>query len=162
MADETHTEHHAALLRGVADHLDLAPVKQVIKTPGMRAVYRLIIYYHDRRALDSVANLCHSHTSGIELALYYRGLFGRQPLRHPVSDQRFEGFTRALQQIRFDKLGDQPGMPLYATDLWMIERAAGSFVRSVVLAPQTAQDDHAKLVAAVKTYLPETLRELTR
>jgi hypothetical protein len=49
-------------------------------------------------------------------------------------------------------------MPLYGLDFWMIERASGSFVRGVIVAPQTAQGAHAKLVEAIRTYLPEALR----
>jgi hypothetical protein len=158
MADETRTEQHAALLRGVAEYLGLQPVKRLIKTPGMRAVYRVTMVYHDRRALDSVATLCHSRT--LELALYYRGAFGRQPILHPFTETRFEAFTHALQQLHFDKLHDQPNLPLYGRDLWMVERAAGGFIRSVILAPQIAQGDHAALVEIIKTHLPETLRML--
>jgi hypothetical protein len=40
----------------------------------------------------------------------------------------------------------------------LVERAAGTFIHSVVVAPDTAVDHHARLVNAVKNGLPEALR----
>jgi len=50
-------------------------------------------------------------------------------------------------------------LPAYnLTDLWLIERAAGTFAHSVILAPELARDEYSKLVNAVKNGLPEALR----
>jgi hypothetical protein len=45
-------------------------------------------------------------------------------------------------------------------DLWLLERAAGSFNHSVVIAPALAQGAYNTLAACVKTYIPEALREV--
>ena len=154
---ETRTEQQAFLLRTIAERLGQEPVKRMIKAPGMRAVYRVIAYYHDRRALDSVATLCAMVQQDPALAVVYRGIFHHQPIRHVVPRRRYEDFVGALQKANFDHLKDQPGMPQHA-DLWMIERAAGSYVHSVLVAPETADGVHGDLVNTVKTHLPEALR----
>ena len=157
---DSHTEQQAFLLRAISERLKLEPVKQIIKQPGMRAVYRVTIDYHDRRALDSVATLYDRRGSEPVLDIVYRRLFGERPISHPIAQQRYEHFTRALQKLRFDHLKDQPGMPVYGLDFWMIERAAGAFVKNIIVAPAVAEGVHAELVHIIKTYLPEALREI--
>jgi hypothetical protein len=160
MADNTRTEQHAALLRSIAERLGLEPVKTLIRVPGMRALLRLTVYYHDRRALDAVGTLAYNRTNGIDLAVRYRGVFANKPLHYPYSENRYEGLSRALAGLHFDHLKDQPYLPLYGLDFWLIERAAGGFVHSVIVAPQSAVNDHARLVTTIKTYLPEVLKEI--
>jgi hypothetical protein len=158
MTDQARPEQQAFLLRSIAERLGQQPVKAIIKAPDVLAVYRATIYYHDRRARDSCATLCDRRSSGAQLAVAYRGAFQQKPISYPITETRYEAFTQALVKLRFDHMGDQPGMPLYGLDFWMIERAAGSFVHSVIVAPQTAQGAHAKLVGLIKEHLPEALR----
>lgn len=153
-----HPEQQAHLLRSIAERLGQMPVKTLIKAPDVLAIYRVTIYYHDRRARDSCATLYDRRGSGAQLSVAYRGAFQQKPISYPISETRYDSFTQALVKLRFDHMGDQPGMPLYGLDFWMIERAAGSFLRSIIVAPQTAQGDHAKLVELIKEHLPEALR----
>lgn len=81
-------------------------------------------------------------------------------IRHSISLGRLTALLLAWQQAGFDRLSDQPELPLHGLDLWLLERAAGTFVHSVIVAPQTATGQHAALVAAVREYLPEALREV--
>lgn len=155
---DSRTEQHAFTLRAIGERLRLEPVKKIITAPGLCAVYRVTIYYHDRRALDSVATVCEPLGGDPELTIYYRGAFGEQPIKHMIPRSRYEGFTGSLQQLRFDHLKDQPGMPQHGLDFWMVERAAANFVHSVIVAPETAEEVHAELVNAIKTYLPEAVR----
>ena len=156
---DSRTAQHAHLLRSIGERLKQRPVKQIIKQPGMRAVYRVTIFYHDRRALDSVATLYDRHTVDPELAIAYQGAFREKLLKYPVSRIRYEDFVSKLHHLRFDHLRDQPSLPQYQNvDLWLIERAAGTFVRSIIVAPETAQDVHGEIVNMIKTYLPEALR----
>lgn len=156
---DSHTEQHAFLLRSIAERLKQPPVRQIIKQPGMRDVYRVTIFYHDRRALDSVATLTNRHTAEPQLAIAYRRVFRERPLLHTIPRTRYEHFVNTLNHLRFDHLRDQAGLPQYQSlDLWMIERAAGTFVRGIILAPETAEGVHAEVVNAIKTHLPEALR----
>jgi hypothetical protein len=45
-------------------------------------------------------------------------------------------------------------------DVWLVERAAGSYFHDVVLSPGTATGHHRELVIAIKTHLPEAIRGL--
>ena len=162
MVSSARPEQQAALLRAVAEHLGLPPVKRLIRAPGVTAVIRVTAYYHDRRALDSVATLWHSRVEGNKLAISYRGAFGQKPILHPISDNRYEALAAALSQLHFNHLHDQPTMPLHGLDFWMVERATGGFLRSVILAPDTAQAEHARLLEIIRDYLPEALRLVSR
>jgi hypothetical protein len=158
MTDQARPEQQAFLLRNIAERLAQQPVKAIIKVPDVLAVYRVTIYYHDRRARDSCATLYDRRSSGTQLSVAYRGTFQQKPITYPISETRYDSFTQALVKLRFDHMGDQPRMPLYGLDFWMIERAAGNFLRSVIVAPQTAQGAHANLVGLIKEHLPEALR----
>ena len=160
MADDTHSERHAFTLRMVAERANAVPVRTISKQPGVSAVYRLTIYYHDRRARDTVATIRRTKGADITLTITYDGLFREKVIVHPVSPQRYEAFDLALRKLPFDKLADQPRLPNYGSDLWLVERAAGTFIHSVVLAPQTASDVYAQLAETMTAYLPEALKEV--
>jgi hypothetical protein len=159
---DSRTVQQAFLLRSIAERLGQEPVKQLIKAPGMSAVYRIIVYYHDRQALDSVATMCELVHHDPELTLVYRGIFRERPIKHTIPRRRYEDFTQAMQQVQFDQLKDQPGMPQSGADFWMIERAAGTYVHSVIVAPETATGGHVALVHAVQSHLPEALRMISK
>jgi hypothetical protein len=91
----------------------------------------------------------------------YRRALDQKPLRYHLDDERYHQWVSALQGLRFDQLPDQPDLPPYdSLDVWLIERAAGTFYHGVILAPATAQDIYARLVNAVKHGVPEVLREV--
>ncbi|NDJ60144.1 MAG: hypothetical protein GYB67_03415 [Chloroflexi bacterium] len=149
----------APLLRAVAESLHLPKITAVAREPGMQAVYRITIHYYDRRFCDSVGTLRHKLTTGAALTMHYQRALSDKPLTHTLLPRRCQEWAHTLQRLRFDSLPDQPGLPDYdATDLWLIERAAGSFTKSVIVAPDLATGGHADLVAAVRAHLPETLR----
>lgn len=155
-------DYQAYLLRVIEDELGLKPAEQIAQRPGMRAVYRLTIRYHDSRSYDSVATLSRYVTDSPQLEVVYRGLFNRKPLTLPVEQERFDAFAGVLLKLRFDHLPDQPNIPAHGVDLWMLERAAGGFAKSIILAPKLAQDVHADLIAAVHEHLPESAKDVWR
>jgi hypothetical protein len=159
---DSHPEQQAYTLRAIAEYLGLDPLKRIARQPTVRAVYRVTIYHHDRRALDSVATLKREGQNQATLSLAYEGVFHLKPLIHTIPLERYEVFVLALQKLRFDHMSDQPGMPLYGLDFWMVERAAGAFVKSVIVAPQAAIGIHAELVTTLKIHLSEALREIAR
>jgi hypothetical protein len=152
--------YQAPALRAVADTLRLLTVAQIARQPGVIAVYRVTALYFDGRASSSVGTLKRIG-SGAVLELVYGRALGSKPLLKTLPLSRCTGFAGALATCGFDKLPDQPNLPERASaDLWLIERAAGSFVRSVIVAPALAAGAHRALVEAVQTHLPDVLREL--
>lgn len=153
---------HAPSLRAIADSMRLEPVSLLARRPGVQDVYRITVHYYDRRACDSVATLCKSITGGVTLDIVYRRALDHKPLTYRISDDRFRAFVAMIQRVRFDKLIDQPTLPVYdSTDLWMIERAAGTFSKSVILAPATVDREPYKLlIDAVRNNIPEALRQV--
>ncbi len=154
-----HTERQAALLRAVAQRLDQPPVRQLARAPGVRAVYRVTAHYDDRRALDTVVTV-RRDSAGAALTVCYEGLSHLRPAARRLTQERCAALAAAWQRAGFDRLYDQPGVTRRGLDLWLLERAAGTFVHSVIVAPQAAVDGWAALVEAVRLHLPEALREI--
>jgi hypothetical protein len=154
-------EFLASMLRSIAEQMGIIPTEQTALRPGVRAVYRLTIRYHDRRSRDSVATVTRRGGDGAELGVVFYGLFNHKPLIFPVTPQDYTAFSDGLSQLRFDRLDDQSGVPFYGVDLWMFERAAGSFYHSVIVAPELAEGTYWQLVRLAYTHLPEAVREIT-
>jgi hypothetical protein len=150
----------ASMLRSTADQAGVAPLREIAKQPFVSAAYRLIIRYHDRRAADSIATLRRIGRGEVLLEVVYRALFNHKPLAFRVEQERYDALVASLHSIRFDAMKDQLNIPTHGVDLWMIERAAGNFVKSVILAPELATDTHARLMEVVKVHLPEAVREV--
>jgi hypothetical protein len=149
----------APLLRGVAQQLQLPSVSAIARQPTSHEVYRITVHYFNGRACNSVATLRRVSTGSIVLETAYQRALGNKALVHPIDSGRYAEFVKALKGIQFDHMGDQPNLPEYnSTDLWLVERAAGTFSHGVILAPELARDSHARLVNAVKNGLPEALR----
>lgn len=151
-------EYLASLLMGIIDQMKLTPLTKLALQPGVRAVYRLTIRYHDRRAIDSVATVVRTSGNGATLEVVFRGRFDQKPLRFLVSQADYEGLTFGFQKVNFDKLGDQADLKPYGEDLWLWERAAGTFHKSVLLAPSDADGAYWQLVRLAWTHLPEAVR----
>ena len=145
------------MLLRIAERIGLPTVAQMARRPGVQVVYRVTVHYHDGRACDSVATLLKSVAEGITFEVHYQNALQGKPLTPEIAPAGYEDFVQALQHINFDRMGDQPDLSS-AADLWLLERAAGTFAHSVVIAPHSASDLHARLVNAVKNGLPEALR----
>ncbi len=151
----------APLLRSVADECHLPSVSQIARAPGMQDVYRITIHLFDRRASDSVSTLRCSTTDGAVLETVYQRTPLLKPIKHVMDAAEYDAFVKAVASVSFDRLPDQPRLPDYdATDLWLVERAAGTFLHSVIVAPDLAQNQYARLVNAVKHGLPAVLRQV--
>lgn len=153
-------DYLAAMLRAIADHCGLKPLRQVALLPGVRAAYRLTVRYHDRRAHDSAATLRVARAGGPQLEVVYRALFDHKPVQISIEAARVQAFEDALIAARFDHLRDAPNLPPHGADLWLLERAAGGFYHSVLLAPELTGGQHARIVHIVASHLPEALREI--
>jgi hypothetical protein len=159
MSSETALPYYSYVLRVIADRTGAAPLKKVALQPGLQAAYRISVHYYDKRACDSVATLCRFTSEDTRtLEVRYAGAFQEKALFHQIELEHYEAFMRVLQKVRFDHLADQPGLPAHGIDLWLVERAAGSFNKGVILSPKYAAGAYAVIVDAVKTHLPEALR----
>ena len=153
--------YHLPILRGVADSLGLETMGAIARQPGVQGVYRVTVHYFDRRASDSVATLERFSFEDATLELQFQRVLRGKALKLPISGARYETFVKALQGLGFDHMDDQPDLPNYSTtDVWLIERAAGTFAHSVIAAPELAKDSYARLVNAVKNGLPEALQQV--
>jgi hypothetical protein len=57
-------------------------------------------------------------------------------------------------------LDDAFDAPPAGVDVWLVERAAGSYFHDIVLSPGNATGHHREVVLALKTHLPESVRAL--
>ncbi len=149
----------ASALRGIGEQVGVSPLAQIAREPGMKATYRLTIRYHDRRSSDSVATLRWSNEA--VLSVVYRGLFGHRPVIFGIERERYENFAQEMTKLGFDRLGDQPNIPPHGADLWLLERASGSFYKSVVIAPELTGSVYARMVFEVHRILPEAIRAVS-
>lgn len=151
----------ASALHAVANRLGLMSVKQLATRPGMKALYRVTIYYADGYARNSVGTLRRAVLDDGLLDVVYEGLFHHKPLKHRIDPARAEKLANALQRMGFDKMGDQSGMETYHRTMWLVERAVGNFYHSVLFAPQRLEQPYVSLVNAIDAYLPESIREVS-
>lgn len=153
-------EFLASTLRAIADQMQLRPIEKLALQAGVWAVYRLTIRYHDRRARDSVATVIRRAEEGARLEVVFRKLFEDKPLVFQVRQADYEGLMTGFQQIHFDRLEDQRDIPSYGVDLWMWERAAGTFYQSVIFSPERATGEYKQLMWMARTHLPEAVQEI--
>lgn len=154
------TRGHADGLRMIAGRLDLPTLAAAARRPGINVAYRLTIQYGDGRFADQVATLTHHQDGESQLVVVYRRFTLHPALEYLLDEDRLHAFDLALRRLRFDKQDDQPGIPLYGADFWLIERASGSYFHDIVLAPETASGVHAWLVDVFRDHLPEAVRPI--
>jgi hypothetical protein len=150
------------LLRNIGLRMGVSPLKQAALQPGMTGVYRLTIHYADARAHDSIATLARVGLGRIAGEFVYLGKFAHKPIQREFSLSVYEQMADGLQRLHFDQLNDQPDVPFYGVDLWLVERAAGSFSKSIVVAPATASGVHLQLVDTLRRLFPDAVRTVPR
>jgi hypothetical protein len=79
---------------------------------------------------------------------------------HTIEAERYQALLAALRRAKFDALDDQPEVPYFGVDLWLVERASGSFYHDVVLAPDSARGFYRELILSIRQHLKESLREI--
>lgn len=150
-------------LRMIAERLHLLPLDKLIRAPGIGEGCRLTIQYHDGRLPDQVATLLISQAQAgqAQFSVSYRAPSGKPLSVTPVLPiERARAVTAGLRSLGFDRLDDMPDLPWRDADLWLVERAVGSFSRDLVLAPQQASGPYIAVVALFSTQLWEALRPL--
>lgn len=155
--------HHTTALYGVRERTRVTPIRELAKQPGIRAIYRLTMYYADGRSHNAVATLTYrAHETQHRLDVVYEGLFNHAPIEHSVPHSAYEGIRNALSKAKFDNLPDQEKPYAETRTLWMLERATGAFYKSVVLSPHHHDMPYTLITNALDHYLPEALREIPK
>ncbi|MBC8170810.1 MAG: hypothetical protein H7X77_04040 [Anaerolineae bacterium] len=153
-------DQYIHLLHNLANRAGVPPLKQVALQPGMKTVWRVTVHYDRVATSHVIVTLKRFGYENVVVETVYPGHFGNQPITRSLQLADYERLTQALQQFDFDKLSDQPNIPFYGVDVWLVERAAGGFLKSVGFSPQSASGDHARLMALLRQYLPEVTREI--
>lgn len=151
----------SAPLRFIAVRLNTPELGQVVRQAGVGEALRVTVQYHDARHPDQVATLTKSLTGTATLTTIYRRT-GSVPLRldYPIEVERMQALNANLRRINFDKVDDAPSIPWFGADLWLVERAAGSFHHDVIIAPASATGVYAEIVALIQANLREAVRAI--
>jgi hypothetical protein len=153
----------ADALRLIALRLNVPPIEVVARTPGTNEAYRITVQYLDGQHPDQIATLTlgQSGADSAKLSVHYRRADGRPLVLTPLlPPEQARNFSTELRTLGFDRLDDMPDLPWRSAELWLIERAAGAFVRDLVLSPGTAQGKYFKIVTSVREKLPEAVRPI--
>ncbi|WP_119068005.1 hypothetical protein [Aggregatilinea lenta] len=147
-------------IRLIALRLSQDELRHLTFQPGINEAFRITIQYHDGRHPNQVATLTRNHTGAAPLTVVYDKPGKDVRFSYPIPPERYQSLLLALRRIKFDKLDDQPEVPFFGVDLWLVERASGSFYHDVVLSPDSARGFYRELILALRTHLKEALREI--
>ncbi|MCC7209315.1 MAG: hypothetical protein IT323_18535 [Anaerolineae bacterium] len=152
----------SAPLRLIALRLDVPELAAVAHQPQVTEAFRVTVQYHDARHPDQVATLVRDRSGeGARLSVAYRRATGRPlTLDFRIDAARFEAFRATMKRLGFDKLEDFEDIPWFGADLWLVERAAGSFHHDVIIPPDAATGVHAEIVALTRLHLREAVRAI--
>jgi hypothetical protein len=152
----------SAPLRLIALRLRVPELAVVAHQPNVTEAFRVTVQYHDARHPDQVATLVRGRAEeGARLSIAYRRASGHHlALDFRIDKARFETFRAAMKQLSFDRLEDFPDIPWYGADLWLIERASGSFHHDVIIPPGEASGVHAEIVVLIRQHLREAVRAI--
>ncbi|MBN1679448.1 MAG: hypothetical protein JW966_04100 [Anaerolineae bacterium] len=147
-------------IRLVALRLRQDELRHVTQQPGINEAFRVTIQYHDGRYPNQVATLERGHGPMCTLHVVYDKPNKDVYFSHHVPVEQFKDLLGSLRRAKFDTLDDQPDVPFFNVDLWLVERASGSFYHDVVLSPGSAGGPHRELVVAIRQHLKEAVREI--
>jgi hypothetical protein len=155
-------QRRAAPLRFIAVRLAVPELENAVRQPGVAEAFRLTVQYHDGRHPDQIATLLKMQATGpIKLSVHYRRANDKSlVLEYSVEQNRFVLLDAALRKLGFDKLDDPPEFPWYGADLWLVERAAGTFHHDIIIAPDSATGPHADIVKLIRESLPQAVRAI--
>lgn len=143
----------------LAERLGLPALQRAAADAGAISVLQISVYQR-RQLRHSVARASEYQTGEIDMLLAYEGIRLAQPIRLPIERERMEKLQEALLSARFGKLGDHPELSRDEPCIWLVQRAAGSHIHSVMIAPDKPLLPWSAIVNAIDAYLPEAIREL--
>ncbi len=149
--------YHHYLLRSLCVQFRLQEITTLATQPGVQSVYRITCHYPHLLPPNSVATITGLPTAPPHLRIVYEHQPGAA-IDDDLPTDRFKSFTAALARLKFDRMNDQPDIPHGGARLWLVERAAGSFYKAVLLAPGQANGDHAALAGVIQDHFPATVQ----
>ena len=144
----------------LASQLGLPDLERAASQAGVMSVLQVSAYYAERRVRHSVARVIDYQTGEIELLVVFQGVNLSEPLRLVVERPIMEKLDDVLLRVKFDRLSDQAGLSYAERNLWLIQRAAGTHVHGIMVAPDRPEAPYTSLVNAIDAYLPEAIREI--
>jgi len=147
-------------IRLIALRLRQDELRNVTQQPGKNEAFRVTIQYHDAAHPNQVATLARGHSGGCVLAVVYDKPNKDVHFEYPVEAERYRALLAALRRVKFDSMDDQPDVPYFGVDLWLVERASGSFYHDVVLSPESARGFYRELILAIREHLKEAVRAI--
>jgi hypothetical protein len=145
-------------IRLIALRLRQDELKNIVHQPGVNEALRISISGRDH--INQVATLTRGHGGTCALKVIYDKPGKDVYFSYQVDAERYRALLAALRRVKFDEMDDQPEVPFFGVDLWLVERASGSFYHDVVLSPESARGFYRELVLAIREYLAEALRTI--
>lgn len=150
-----------APLRLIALRLSLPELELIVRQPEVIESFRLTIQYHDGRCLDQAATI--TKLRGAPVAVRLNAAYRRnndRPLAYDftLDPAKFDAYRMALRKLNFDKLDDPPDIPWRGADLWLLERASGTFHHDLIIAPDSASGVYAEIAALTRAHFPQAVR----
>ncbi len=144
----------------LAGSLGLPELEQVARAAGVMNVLQVTAYYTERRVRHSLARVIEYQTGETELRVAYEGVNVGKPMVLPVERDTMEALNAVLLAVNFGRLSYQAGLSHADQCLWLIQRAAGTHVHGIMLAPERPEPPWSTIVNAIDAYLPEAIREI--
>lgn len=147
-------------IRLIALRLRQDELRNLTQLPGVNEAFRVTIQYASGEYANQAATLTRGHGGACTLRVFYDKPGKEVFFEYAIPEGRFRALLTALRRARFDSLDDQPDVPYVDVDLWLVERASGSFYHDVVLSPGSARGFYRELILALREHLPEALRQV--
>ena len=144
----------------LAHRLGLPDLERVAARAGVVSVWQVSAWHGERRLRHSVGRVIELQTGEHELQLAYEGVKLAEPIRHAVSEENMDKLRAVMLRQRFGKLGNQPGISRDERVIWLVQRAAGSHLHGILVAPDRPLKPWSAIVNAIDAYLPEAIREV--
>jgi hypothetical protein len=147
-------------IRLIALRLRQDELRNVVQQPGTNEAFRVTIQYDKTDHPNQVATLTRGHGGTCELKVVYDKPGKEVYFAYAVAHDRYKALLAALRRLKFDAMDDQPDVPFFGVDMWLVERASGSFYHDVVLSPESARGFYRELILALREHLKEALRAI--
>jgi hypothetical protein len=147
-------------IRLIALRLRQDELRSVAQKPGINEAFRVTIQYGSPDHPNQTATFTRGHGDNGKLKVIYDKPGKEVYFDFAIPLERYQAFMIALRRVKFDTMDDQPDVPYFNVDLWLVERASGSFYHDVVLSPESARGFYRELVLAIREHLKEAVRPI--
>ena len=144
----------------LASSLGLPDLEREAGRAGVMSVLQVTAYYVERRVRHSVARILEYQMGEIEMQVAYEGVRLAKPMQLAVEREQIERLNEVLLDVNFGKLGDQSDLSYNERSLWLIQRASGSHLHGIMVAPDRPEMPYSTIVNAIDAHLPEAIREV--